>query len=166
MSAPAAHGGSVGLVREGELPELLALMRAYCDFYETAPADAALLALSRALLADPVLEGVQLLARDACARAVGFATVFWSWDTTEAERVGIMNDLYVAPAARGGGFADSLIAACRDQCALRGAARLDWVTGPSNSRAQAVYERIGAVREEWVSYAIAARRGSSGSEGA
>jgi GNAT superfamily N-acetyltransferase len=158
MSAPGSAGQSVELVRERDLAELLPLMRAYCDFYETAPADEALLAVSRALIADPVLEGVQLIARDAGARAVGFATVFWSWDTTEAERVGIMNDLYVAPEARGGGFAGPLIEACREQCARRGAGRLDWVTGRGNARAQAVYDRIGAVREQWVSYTIGVER--------
>jgi hypothetical protein len=32
-------------------------MRAYCDFYETAPTDADLLTLSRTLIADPTPTG-------------------------------------------------------------------------------------------------------------
>ena len=52
-------------------------MRGYCDFYEVSPSDDDLLAMSRALMADPELEGIQLLARDADGRAVGFATIFW-----------------------------------------------------------------------------------------
>ncbi len=44
-------------------------MRAYCDFYEVDPSDDALLALSRALIADPDREGVQFLARDDERRA-------------------------------------------------------------------------------------------------
>jgi len=51
-------------VSEADLTELLPLMRAYCDFYEVAPSDDDLLALSRALIADPEREGVQLLARE------------------------------------------------------------------------------------------------------
>ena len=86
---------------EGDLDELLPLMRAYCDFYEVEPSDDELLALSRALIADPEREGVQLLARDDAGAAVGFATVFWSWTTTRAGRLAVMNDLYVAPGARG-----------------------------------------------------------------
>jgi hypothetical protein len=82
-------------VTEADLGELLPLMRAYCDFYAVAPSDEALLALSRALIADPEREGVQLLARD--GGSVGFATIFWSWATTSAERIGVMNDLFVAP---------------------------------------------------------------------
>ncbi|MBA3808851.1 MAG: GNAT family N-acetyltransferase [Solirubrobacterales bacterium] len=150
--APGPH--TIAEVGEADLDDLLALMRAYCDFYEVSPSDEALLALSRTLLADQAREGVQLIARDAAGVALGFATVFWSWDTTEGARVGIMNDLYIAPSARGAGLADELIAACRERCAERGAARLEWMTAPDNRRAQAVYERVGARREPWLIYAL------------
>ncbi len=157
-----AAGDTIAPAREQDLEELLPLMRAYCDFYETAPSDADLLALSRAQIADPQREGVQLLARDAGGEAVGFASVFWSWDTTEATRVGIMNDLYVAPRARGRGLADALIAACAEACAARGATRLDWQTAPGNLRAQAVYDRVGGTREPWLQFSFAVpRRGRS-----
>jgi len=154
-----AHAGShsIEAVTGEDLEELLRLMRAYCDFYATSPSGEALLALSRSLLADPDREGLQLIARDERRAAVGFATVFWSWDTTEAARIGIMNDLYVAPEARGGGLAEELIAACLERCRLRGACRLEWQTAPENVRAQAVYERVGGVREPWLVYGLAAR---------
>ena len=138
-----------------DLPELLPLMRAYCDFYEVSPSDQALLALARALIADPEHEGVQLLARRD-GEAVGFATIFWSWATTSAERIGVMNDLYVAPAGRGSGVADDLILACRSRCRERGAVRLEWQTALDNHRAQAVYERVGGKREQWLDYSLGA----------
>jgi len=136
---------------ETDLTALLPLMRAYCDFYEVAPSDDALLSLSRALLADPEREGIQLLARDE-GRAVGFATIFWSWATTSAERIGVMNDLFVAPGGRGSGAADALIAACLERCRSHGAALLAWQTAPDNHRAQAVYERVGGRRSQWLDY--------------
>jgi GNAT superfamily N-acetyltransferase len=139
-------------VGSGDLTDLLPLMRAYCDFYEESPSDDALLELSATLVADSQREGVQLIARDHDGRAVGFATVFWSWDTTEAARIGIMNDLFVAPEARGLGLADRLIQGCTGLCAERGAARLEWETAPENARAQAVYDRVGGVREPWLVY--------------
>jgi GNAT superfamily N-acetyltransferase len=138
-------------VTETDLTELLPLMRAYCDFYEVAPSDDELMALSRALLADPEREGIQLLARDE-GRAVGFATIFWSWATTSAERIGVMNDLFVAPEARGTGLAAALIEACRVECAARGAGKLTWQTAPDNAAAMKVYDRFGATREQWVDY--------------
>jgi len=136
---------------ETDLTALLPLMRAYCDFYEVAPSDDALLSLSRALLADPEREGIQLLARDE-GRAVGFATIFWSWATTSAERIGVMNDLFVAPEARGTGLAAALIEACRAECAARGARKLTWQTALDNAAAIKVYDRVGATREQWVDY--------------
>jgi GNAT superfamily N-acetyltransferase len=138
-------------VTETGLTELLPLMRAYCDFYEVAPSDDALLSLSRALIADPEREGVQLLARSE-GRAVGFATIFWSWATTSAERIGVMNDLFVTPEARGTGLAAALIEACRFECAARGAGKLTWQTAPDNAAAMKVYDRVGATREQWVDY--------------
>jgi GNAT superfamily N-acetyltransferase len=147
-------GHTIDRVTAADLPDLLGLMRAYCDFYEVEPSDSALLALSRALIASPELEGIQLIARDEDARAVGFATIFWSWDTTEASRIGIMNDLYIAPQARGSGLADRLIEACNECCAQRGGARLEWMTGPENLRAQAVYDRVGGIREPWLIYTL------------
>jgi GNAT superfamily N-acetyltransferase len=146
-------------VREAELADLLPLMRAYCAFYETEPGDETLLSLSRALLADPDHEGVQLLARDGEGRACGFATVFWSWDTTEGGRIGIMNDLYVDPPARGSGVGADLIAAARERCRERGAVRLEWLTAPENRRAQALYDRMGGVREPWLVYTLPAAGG-------
>ena len=138
-------------VTKTDLTELLPLMRAYCDFYEVAPSDDELLSLSRALIADPEHEGVQLLARDE-GRAVGFATIFWSWATTSAERIGVMNDLFVAPEARGTGLAAALIEACRAECAARGARKLTWQTALDNAAAIKVYDRVGATREQWVDY--------------
>jgi GNAT superfamily N-acetyltransferase len=143
------------VVREEDLDDLLPLVRAYCDFYGVAPADDELLAMSRALLADAPGEGVQLLARDWRGRAVAFATIFWSWSTLSAARIGVMNDLYVAEHARGARIADALIAACADCCRQRGARSLQWQTAKDNARAQAVYDRVGGQRSEWLDYELA-----------
>jgi GNAT superfamily N-acetyltransferase len=142
----------ISVAGEDDLPELLVLMRGYCDFYEVAPSDAALLALSRALIADPEHEGVQLIARDDDGCAIGFATVYWTWSTTTATRLGVMNDLFVEPAARGSGAAAALIDACRVAARERGAARLAWQTALDNERAQRLYDRIGGRRSQWLDY--------------
>ena len=145
----------ITLVGSTDLPELLPLVRAYCDFYQVAPSDRELLELARALLADPEREGLQLLARDDAGRAVGFATLYWTWQTLAAARVGVMNDLYVAAEARGLGVAEGLIAACLERCREHGATRLVWQTAVDNHRAQAVYARVGATRDErWLDYEL------------
>jgi GNAT superfamily N-acetyltransferase len=139
-------------VTTDDLDELLPLMRGYCDFYEVSPSDGDLLAMSHALIDDPDKEGVQFIARGDDGGAVGFATVFWTWSTTDAARLGVMNDLFVSPEGRGGGYADALIETCRTECGRRGARRLTWQTATDNERAQAVYERVGGHREQWVDY--------------
>jgi ribosomal protein S18 acetylase RimI-like enzyme len=141
---------------ESDLPELLPLMRGYCDFYDVSPSDEQLLALSRALIADPEREGVQLIARNDGA-AVGFATIYWSWATTIAARIGVMNDLFVAPAARGTGAAEALIEACVEESRRHGAAELTWQTAKDNERAQRLYDRVGGKRAEWVDYSLNVR---------
>ena len=128
---------SISLVGEEDLGELLPLMRGYADFYEVSPTDEQLLSLSRALIGSPEHDGVQFIARDGTGRAIGFATVFWLWSTLSASRVGLMNDLFVAPEGRGSGAADALIERCRAACRSRGAARLTWQTAKDNARAQA-----------------------------
>lgn len=155
MSAHASDEHAITAVTAGDLEELLVLMRAYCDFYESAPSDGALLELARALLADPEREGLQLIARDGQRAALGFATIYWSWSTTTARRIGVMNDLYVDPAARGSGLAERLIEACAERCREHGAGALQWQTAPENLRAQAVYDRVGATRESWIDYSLA-----------
>jgi GNAT superfamily N-acetyltransferase len=146
----------IRVVREEDLDALLPLMRCYCDFYEVDPSDDALLAMSRALIADPEREGVQFLACGAGGAAVGFATLFWTWSTLSASRVGTMNDLFVAPVARGSGVAEALIEACRVRCGERGATRLQWQTALDNERAQAVYDRVGGRRGRWLDYDLEA----------
>jgi ribosomal protein S18 acetylase RimI-like enzyme len=141
-------------VGEEDLAELLPLMRAYCNFYGANPSDEDLLAMARALIAAPDDEGVQIIARGEAGQAIGFATVFWSWSTLNAHRMGVMNDLYVAPAARGRGVAEALITECAERCRARGAGSLGWQTAKDNRVAQAVYERVGAIREEWVDYSL------------
>jgi GNAT superfamily N-acetyltransferase len=144
----------IDAVREEDLADLLPLMRGYCDFYGVATPDELLLGLSRALLADPDREGVQLIARDDDGTALGFATLFWTWSTLRGERIAIMNDLFVAPAARGRGVADALITACRERSRAHGCVWLEWQTAKDNLRAQAVYDRAGGQRSEWIDYGL------------
>ena len=147
-------------MREEDLDVLLPLVRGYCAFYEETQgipqaSDEDLLALSRALLADPEGNGIQLIARDVTTgEAVGFATIFWNWSTLSARRYALMNDLFVVPATRGTGLADRLIAACADEARSRGMATLQWRTALDNERAQAVYDRVGGQRSQWLDYAL------------
>ncbi|UJR08479.1 hypothetical protein I4U23_012746 [Adineta vaga] len=160
MSTPAVKSQcSIDLVNENDLPDLLPLLRAYCEFYnqtEHIPlaGDEALMSVSRALLANPNQEGIQLLARDSNDRtAIGFATVFWTWSTLKGGRLAIMNDLYVKENYRGQGIADLLISECARRAREHGDLCLTWQTSVDNKRAQTVYNRSGAFKSDrWLDY--------------
>ena len=145
----------IATVTEDDLADLLPLMRGYCDFYGVEPADDELLALARSLLADPDCEGFQVIGRDEADRALGFATVYWSWSTLSAGRIAVMNDLFVHTDARGTGLAEALIEECRTRAGRRGCVSLEWATAEDNLRAQQVYDRVGGKREDqWVNYSL------------
>jgi GNAT superfamily N-acetyltransferase len=152
----------IQVVTEADLTDLLPLMRGYCDFYEVDPSDDALLAMSRALIADPEKEGLQLIARAEDGHAIGFATIFWTWSTLSGARIGVMNDIFLTPDARGSGAATRLIEACAERCRERGVTQLDWTTAHDNVRAQTLYDRVGALRDDrWLDYSLAVSPGAT-----
>lgn len=141
-------------VTEGDLPQLLPLMRGYCEFYGTDPSDEALLELSRWLLDHPE-DGVQTIARDEGGEAIGFATIYWTWRTMHAARIAVLEDVFVSSAARGGGVAGALIRDARDRARDHGAVQLDWQTAKTNERAQRAYAALGAEPDDrWLDYSV------------
>jgi GNAT superfamily N-acetyltransferase len=141
----------IGEAVEADIPELLPLMRAYCDFYEVDPPDEGIEAMARALIGG---EGVVFAARRAGEPIVGFATVARKWSMLRGARVALLDDLFVHPDARGEGIADRLIEAAADWGRAGDAVALDWQTALDNERAQAVYERVGAKASRWLDYEL------------
>ena len=136
---------------EADLPELIPLMRGYCDFYGTEPPDAGLEAMARALIGGA---GVVFAARRGDEPIAGFATSAIKWSMLRGNRVALLDDLFVDPAARGLGLADRLIDACAEWGRARDAVALEWQTGLENERAKAVYDRIGAKASRWLDYEL------------
>jgi GNAT superfamily N-acetyltransferase len=139
---------------ENDLPALLPLLRGYCDFYGYSPSDHGLIEMARALIAAPDSEGMLLVAGGGDGAVIGFAAVGWKWSSLRAARIAVMEDLFVAPEARGQGAADALIHGCADRAREHGAPVLSWQTATDNHRAQAVYERVGASGELWLEYEL------------
>jgi len=144
---------TIGTVGPGDLPELMPMLRAYCDFYRADPPDERLLGLANALIDNPA-EGLQVIARDNDGTPLGFATIYWTWQTLHAARVGVLNDLFVVPASRGSGTGRALIERGRQLCRERGAERLVWETAPDNAVAQRLYDGIGAQKSTWLTYEL------------
>ena len=139
---------------QDDLGALLPMMRGYCDFYRASPSDDGLVAMASALISAPDSDGMLLVARDDDGVAIGFATVCWKWSSLRASRIAVMEDLFVAPKARGQGAADALIRACADRAREHGAPVVTWLTAPDNHRAQAVYDRVGASADAFLEYEL------------
>lgn len=84
--------------------------------------------------------------------AVAFATVYFTYTSTIATKVAMLNGLYTMPKYRGKGIGKKLIEHCRDYAINQGAALLQWVTAPDNLAAQKLYDSLEAKKSEWLFY--------------
>ena len=127
------------------------MIKGYFAFYRTPfPAVSKVETLLDLLDQDP-RRGVQLVA-DAGGQLHGFASLYACFDTLVADRILVMNDLFVDPPFRNHGVGAVLFDASLTYAAAHGYARLDWVTASDNHDAQRFYERHGGRRGPWVSY--------------
>jgi len=140
---------------ETDLEALLPLLRGYCDFYEATPTDEGLERMARAVIAAPEDEAFLLVATDDDdEEVVGFAACAWKWSSLRGARIVVLDDLFVAEGARGGGHADALIEATVAIARRHGAAVVTWLTAPDNHRAQKVYARVGGHSEPFLEYEL------------
>lgn len=100
---------------------------------------------------DPGHETEALVAEEACGRLVGLAHFRAFARPLSASTGGFLDDLFVAPDARGAGVADALIAAVAAEGRARRWTVIRWITAEDNDRARAVYDRL-AERTKWVTY--------------
>jgi GNAT superfamily N-acetyltransferase len=136
-----------------DLPDLLPLLRGYCDFYDSNPPDAGLEAMARDVINSPEDQAFLLVAEDG-DELVGFANCCWKWSSLRGARIVFLDDLFVHPRSRGEGHGDSLIAACGAIGKDHGAPVMSWLTATDNHRAQAVYNRVGGTSETFLEYEL------------
>lgn len=94
---------------------------------------------------------VEALLAVAGGRAVGLAHFRAFARPLSASTGGFLDDLFVAPDARGSGAADALIAGVGAIGRERGWTVIRWITSPDNARARAVYDRL-AEQTPWITY--------------
>ena len=129
-----------------------ALWSGYLSFYET-DLDEAITTATFARLIDAGSGIHGAIARDETGAAVGI--VHWlthaaTWTTTD---YCYLEDLFVAPGARGGGFGRALIEHVRAWAQDHGSAKVYWLTAESNTAARSLYDRV-ASRSGMIHYQI------------
>jgi GNAT superfamily N-acetyltransferase len=151
---PGAMSPSIRLLPRPERHRLAPLLAAYAAEMRGTLAGQAVAApeAQAALLAQhPAAE--LLVAEDAAGAPLGFAVIFDLPEIVFARSCGQLDDLFVAPAARGRGIARALIAAAVALGRSRGWSHLRWIVPEADTAAIALYERI-ASRADWRSYVI------------
>lgn len=93
-------------------------------------------------------ESVIFLALDEAGTGGGFTQLYPLFSSVRMRRLWVLNDLFVAPEARRNGVAQALMERARQWAVETGAAGLQLETAHDNHPAQALYERLGWVRED------------------
>jgi GNAT superfamily N-acetyltransferase len=139
-------------LRPEELGSALPLIAGYQRFYRAEPDDERNRAFFSRFL-EPSDDGLLLGAWED-DQLVGFATTYWTFSSTRARDIALMNDLFVVPGQRGSGVGRALIEACAAAARARGCAHLEWYTARDNEVAQRLYDRTGAERSAWYAYEL------------
>lgn len=138
-------------VDDSNLSQLLCLMREYQTFYDVPNICEQTNSDFFAQFGEGSPQGCQFLYL-LNGQAVAFATVYFSFSSTIAAKVGVLNDVYVHPNARRKGIANALIEHCRAYTKQHGGQRLQWVTAPTNEAAQALYDKMNTKKSTWHLY--------------
>jgi len=121
------------------LCELLDLL--FTQEAEFAPDRDAQISGLRTIIDDPAL-GTILVARDADA-VLGMVNLLWTVSTALGTRVALLEDMVIAPDARGRGLGGDLLEAALRHARERGCRRITLLTDADNFRAQLFYRRHG-----------------------
>ena len=128
------------------------LYAGYAAFYRVEQT-AAMRATVWGWLFDPAHEVDGLVALGPGGAVVGIAHYRPFARPLAASVGGFLDDLFVAPEARGSGAAQALINGVADCGRERGWTVIRWITAEDNYRGRAVYDRV-AARTKWLTYEI------------
>lgn len=147
---------SVTAVGVADLDALVPLFAGYLQFYQV-PRSASEI---HAFLLERLQRGdAQLfIARDEQGMAQGFTQLYPLQSSLALAPSWLLSDLFVLPSARRQGVGEALMNAARAYAEARGACGLQLETAKTNLAGQALYERLGYVRDElyltyWLSLA-------------
>jgi len=141
----------IEVVSKDNLEEIIPLIRGYMEFYKIADISDSRNREFFSQFGESSSAGCQFLLRDS-GKAVGFATVYFSFTSSITAKVAVLNDLYTLKESRGKGVGRNLIEHCRQFAAEKGCARLQWVTAPDNESAQRLYDSMETGRSTWQFY--------------
>lgn len=149
----------IEFVSKDNLEEMLPLIRQYQEFYKVADISDARNREFFSQFGESNPFGCQFLFREegregACeeGKVLGFATVYFTHNSTLPAKVGVLNDLFCLSSNRGKGVGRQLVEHCHAYVVDNGAARLQWVTAPDNEPANRLYQSMNTQQSSWYFY--------------
>lgn len=130
-------------LREDDHADWRKLWTGYLDFYETSVGEEVYAETWKRLMGDDPQDFNGLAALDDDGRMVGLTHYLIHRHAWKIENVCYLQDLYVAPEARGGGHGAALITGVYDAADAAGAPVVYWLTQDNNVTARKLYDRIG-----------------------
>ncbi len=119
-----------------------ALWAGYLDFYRATLSDETSRATFERLCGgDDAMFG--LIAVDNAGRGIGMANCVVHAQTWSRQPTCYLEDLFVAPSARGHDIGRALLLAAKEGATARGSDRLYWHTQQYNGRARSLYDQVG-----------------------
>ncbi|MDQ0193653.1 GNAT family N-acetyltransferase [Paenibacillus wynnii] len=99
-------------------------------------------------------QGIQFVVEEN-GRLVGFATLYFTFSTMKADKIAVMNDLFVTEPYRDTELESQLFLACKNYCINQGYANMTWITSINNTRAQSFFNTMNAFQgKDWVHFSI------------
>jgi ribosomal protein S18 acetylase RimI-like enzyme len=129
-----------------DLDELSELFGAYLEFYQVLKPRTQVRDFLAARLGND--DSTILLARDERGTALGFVQLYPFFASLALQPAWLLSDLYVSASVRRQGVGEALMNAARRHAEASGACGLQLETAKSNLPGQALYERLGYVRDE------------------
>lgn len=140
-------------VSEANLQEVLPLIRKYQAFYQAADiSDAKNAAFFAQFCANSSLDKQFAFRDPASNQIIAFATVYFTYTSTIAAKVAVLNDLFVQETHRRKGIGKQLIEHCHGYANENAATRLQWVTATDNVEAQKLYDAMPTSKSTWHFY--------------
>lgn len=139
-------------VTKETLPDVLELFGQYQIFYKTEPDPDRNKEFLKMLLDSPD-EGIQFVALQD-GKALGFATLYYTYSSVSVMPMGLLNDLYTIPESRGKGVGRALMNHCAAFLKSKGFKKMFWNTATDNHTAQKLYDTFSASKATWLQYTI------------
>ncbi|MEV7071477.1 GNAT family N-acetyltransferase [Streptomyces sp. NPDC093990] len=138
-----------------DIPAIHTLIRELADYEKSLPEARATQEQLHEALFGPRPAAYAHVATDATDTVVGYAVWFLNFSTWRGVHGIYLEDLYVRPAARGGGHGKALLTELARICAERGYQRLEWSVLNWNTPAIDFYESLGARPQDgWTVYRL------------